>query len=150
MFAFRPTGSTTCALVNFNHILADHLQTRPYVHLIALDFSKAFDTVRHYTLLDKCGQFPILNSLYNWLARYLEDRQHINKFGGMRSDRITASIVHGSGIGPTSFILTASDIRALSLLIFLKQVRRRLLSYSPTKSSLTHLNGTVGLGRSVG
>ena len=70
-FTFRPTGSTTCVLVNLNHILADLLQTHPYVHLIALDFSKAFDTVRHSTLLDKCRQFPILGSLYNWLARYL-------------------------------------------------------------------------------
>ena len=122
-FAFRPTGSTTCALVNLNHTLASLLQTHPYVHLIALDFSKAFDTVRHSTLLDKCRQFPILDSLYNWLARYLEDRQHITKFGGMLSElrRITASIVQGSGIGPTAFVLTASDLRALSLLIFLNK-----------------------------
>ena len=28
-FAFRPTGSTTCALINLNHILADILQTHP-------------------------------------------------------------------------------------------------------------------------
>ena len=72
-FAFRPTGSTTCALINLNHILADLLQTHPYVHLIALDFSKAFDTVRHSTLLDKCRRFHLLDSLYNWFARYLED-----------------------------------------------------------------------------
>ena len=73
--------------------------------------------------MDKCRQFPILDSLYNWLARYLEDRQHITKFGGMLSDfrRITASIVQGSGIGPTAFVLTASDLRALSLFIFLNK-----------------------------
>jgi len=35
--------------------------------------------------------------------------------------RITASIVQGSGIGPTAFVLTASDLRALSLLIFLNK-----------------------------
>ena len=35
--------------------------------------------------------------------------------------RITASIVHGSGIGPTAFVLTASDLRDLSLLIFLNK-----------------------------
>ena len=122
-FAFRPTGSTTCALINLNHIIADLLQTHPYVHLIALDFSKAFDTVRHSTLLDKCRRFPLLDLLYNWLAKYLEGRQHVTKFGGMLSDlrRITASIVQGSGIGPTAFVLTASDLRTLSLLIFLNK-----------------------------
>ena len=62
-------------------------------------------------------------SNYLTLARYLEERQHITKFGGMLSElkRITASIVQGSGIGPTAFVLTASDLRALSLLIFLNK-----------------------------
>ena len=43
-YAFRPTGSTTAALIA---ILSDltHLTNRhPYVHVIGLDFSKAFDT----------------------------------------------------------------------------------------------------------
>ena len=35
--------------------------------------------------------------------------------------RITASIVQGSGIGPTASVLTASDLRALSFLIFLNK-----------------------------
>ena len=50
-YAFRPTGSTTCALINLTHQIARLLEDYPYVHLIALDFSKAFDTVRHSTLL---------------------------------------------------------------------------------------------------
>ena len=113
---FAPSFSDQFALINLNHILADLLQTHPYVHLIALDFSKAFDAVRHSTWLDNCRRFPLLDCLYNWLARYLEDRQHVTKFGGILSDlrRITASIVQGSGIGPTAFVLTASDLRALS------------------------------------
>ena len=43
-FAFRPTGSTTGALTQLLHTVTDMLQTEPYVHVIALDFSKAFDT----------------------------------------------------------------------------------------------------------
>jgi len=58
-FAFRPTGSTTAALINLVHIIADLLQTYPYVHLIALDFSKAFDTVRHSTLMVKFSNLLI-------------------------------------------------------------------------------------------
>ena len=51
-FAFRPTGSTTAAVIAILHctnLLSDHL----YVIVISLDFSKAFDTVRHATLLEK-------------------------------------------------------------------------------------------------
>ena len=42
-FAFRPTGSTTAALISILHSITNLLAHEPYVHLIALDFSKAFD-----------------------------------------------------------------------------------------------------------
>ena len=119
-FAFRPSGSTTCALVNLTHLVADLLQTYPYIHLISLDFSKAFDTVRHFTLLDKCRAFPISDALFNWLARYLRNREHKTKFGGVLSEllRISASIVQGSRIGPMTFVITASDLHTLSFVYF--------------------------------
>ena len=37
-YAFRPTGSTTCALINLTHQISRLLEDFPYVHLIALDF----------------------------------------------------------------------------------------------------------------
>ena len=112
-FAFRPTGSTTAALINLLHLLTNLLQTYPYVHLIALDFSKAFDTVRHSTLLEKCCSLPIGDNVYNWLISYLENREHCTKFNGTVSATkpINASIVQGSGIGPLAFVITASDLK---------------------------------------
>ena len=61
-FAFRPTGSTTSALVWFLHTITQLLTQHHYVIVLALDFSKAFDTVRHSTLLDKLSRldFPIM------------------------------------------------------------------------------------------
>jgi len=49
-FAFRPTGSATAALIYLFHHLTHSLKNHNSVHLVALDFSKAFDTVRHSTL----------------------------------------------------------------------------------------------------
>ena len=46
-FAFRPTGSTTAALVSMLNKITHHLVTEPFVIVLALDFSKAFDTMRH-------------------------------------------------------------------------------------------------------
>jgi len=52
-FAFRPTGSTAAALVAILQSATDLLSTNPYVIIMALDFSKAFDTLHHATLLKK-------------------------------------------------------------------------------------------------
>src|SRR3984885_7739641 len=46
-YAFRPTGSTTSAIIALMHHLTEMLKNEPYVRLISLDFSRAFDTVRH-------------------------------------------------------------------------------------------------------
>ena len=48
-YAFHPTGSTTAALVHLFLTVTELLNDDPYVVVIALDFSKAFDTVRHVT-----------------------------------------------------------------------------------------------------
>ena len=114
-YAFRPTGSTTCALINLTHQISRLLEDFPYVHLIALDFSKAFDTVRHSTLLKKCADLPIHDFVHNWLINFLENRQHCTKFGDIISTLllINASIVQGSVIGPFTYVINASDLRAL-------------------------------------
>ena len=83
-FAFRPTGSTTAALIDLVHNLADLLQTYPYVHLIALDFYKAFDSVRHSTLMQKFSKLPLHDNIYNWITNFLMDRDHCTKLQGAR------------------------------------------------------------------
>ena len=48
-YAFRPTGSTTAAIISILQSITSLLAgENPHVILISLDFSKAFDTVRHY------------------------------------------------------------------------------------------------------
>jgi Reverse transcriptase (RNA-dependent DNA polymerase) len=93
------------------------LQSSPYVHIIALDFSKAFDTVRHHTLLSKFNRFPITDNLYNWLVSYFAGRAHSTKIQGITSPAIpiNASIIQGSSIGPTSYVINASDLKTIIL-----------------------------------
>lgn len=71
-FGFRPTCSTTAALVYTLHAITSLLSTNPFVIVIALDFSKAFDTVRHSTLLHKIAQLEIPENVYNWLLDFLQ------------------------------------------------------------------------------
>jgi hypothetical protein len=113
-YAFRPTGSTTAALISILQDLSDMSHTYPYVHLIALDFSKAFDTVRHSTLLAKFDKFHLEDNIYNWLVDYFAGRKHCTKVNGVISLplSINASIIQGSSIGPVSYITNASDLKA--------------------------------------
>jgi len=88
-FAFRPSGSTTAALIYLFHQLTHLLQKYEYVHLIALDFSKAFDSVkRSILLLKKLLNFPLkTDNVYNWIVNFLTDRHHQTKAKGSRSER---------------------------------------------------------------
>ena len=67
----------------------------PYVIVIGLDFSKAFDTVRHATLLQKFTQLDIPDAVYNWLVDYFASHSHSTKYGCSTSSvcQISASIV---------------------------------------------------------
>jgi hypothetical protein len=122
-FAYRPTGSTTAAITALLHHISELLLTNPYVHVIALDFSKAFDTVRHSTLMEKFANFPVPDYVYNWLVNFLTSRCHHTKFNDIISliAFINASIVQGSGIGPGTFSVNASDLHPINLInLFLK------------------------------
>ena len=50
-YAFRPTGSTCCAMVDFIHHSTLMLENNSYIRCLFIDFSKAFDVVRHSILL---------------------------------------------------------------------------------------------------
>ena len=64
-YAFRPTGSTTAALVALLHKITTLLLTNPFVVVIVLDYSKAFDTVKHATLMEKFSLLGIPDHIYN-------------------------------------------------------------------------------------
>ena len=111
-FAFRPTGSTTAAIINLLHKIFLLLQNHDYVHLIGLDFSKAIDSVCHYTPIQKLARFPVPNSVQNWIVEYLDSRQHCTKYNSEISCflKIDASFVQGSVFGPVAYVCNASDL----------------------------------------
>jgi Reverse transcriptase (RNA-dependent DNA polymerase) len=90
------------------------LLTHPYVIVISLDFSKAFDTVRYFTLLEKLAQLDILDNVYNWFADFFTGHAHLTACNGQMSmlKSITASIIQGSAIGPASYAVNAGDLKA--------------------------------------
>jgi len=99
-FAFRPAGSTTAAIISLLHSVINFLSSNPYVIVISLDFPKAFDTVRHSTLLSKLAQLDLPDHVYHWLADFFTGHSHCTSFCGQTSDfeSINASIIQGSAI----------------------------------------------------
>jgi len=75
-FAFRPTGSPTAAIICLLITVTNLLLTNPYVIVISMDFSKAFDTVRHSTLMEKLAQLCLPDYVYNWLANFFTGHSH--------------------------------------------------------------------------
>ena len=115
-FAFKPTGSTTAALVSLSHHITSMLETNKYVHCICIDFSKAFDTVNHSKLLSKLCKLPLHPATTALISSFLFNRTQSTRIGSFTSRplRITRSIVQGSGLGPTLYIINASDLKPLS------------------------------------
>jgi hypothetical protein len=85
------------------------LNTEPYVRVIALNFSKAFDTVRHVHLNSKLNK---LNTPNGWFASFFNERSHntIIEFHTSSSNSINASVLQGSALGRSTFIITASEL----------------------------------------
>ena len=114
-FAFRPTGSTTAAIITILQTITTLFLTNSYVLVYALDFSKAFDTVRHQTLLEKFALLDLPDKLYNWLVNYFDGRSHCTQFEDAISmlEEITASIIQRSSLGPAAYVVDASDLKTV-------------------------------------
>ena len=115
-FAFRPTGSTSAAIIFLLHTVTNLLQSSPFVVVISLDFSKAFDTVRQSALLSKLAVLDLPTPVYNWLADFFGSHSHRTVFNGEVSSTrsITASIIQGSGVGPAAYTVTAADLKPIN------------------------------------
>ena len=73
--------------------------------------------MRHSTLLAKFSVLPLPDCVYNWLLDYFSNRRHCTRFMSIISEflEISASIIQGTGIGPVSYVVNASDLKAICL-----------------------------------
>ena len=102
-FAFRPTGSTTCAMINLLHHVSRMLENHSYVRCLTIDFSKAFDIVNHTVLLQKLAALDLPDNIYSydWFVSLLTGRQQKCIANGVCSSSlcITRGIIQDSGVG---------------------------------------------------
>jgi len=103
-FTFWLSSSTTAALVTMLHTVHTMLADNDFIHVFSFDFSKAFDTVRHASLMGKLALLALPDSIYNWAVDLFEKHAHCTKFAETISAVavIHASIIQGSALGPAS------------------------------------------------
>jgi hypothetical protein len=120
-YAFKPTGSTTCALIDITYRIQMMLEKSNYVRCVFVDFSKAFDAVDHLILMEKLIALHIPNFAVLWIKSFLTGRSQATKFEGRLSSEasINRSVVQGSGLGPILFIMFAYNLIAVDQLNFL-------------------------------
>ena len=92
--------------------LTDLLRWNEYVVLATVDFSRAFDCVKHMQLMEKMNLLELRDCIYNWMVRYFESLGHSTRLGDIISIAVAicASIIQGSVVGPASFVVVASDL----------------------------------------
>src|SRR5688572_24660742 len=77
-----------------------------------MDYSKAFDSLRHSAIAQSLSMLNLPDNIYNWLVNYLQDRRHVTSFNNQTSTAktINASVVQGSGVGPADYIVATADL----------------------------------------
>ena len=126
----------TALIIDILDTVTSLMESSDYVIMIALDFSKAFDIIRHDRIFKKYSKLDVADELYNWFISYFKERSHYTEYAGLKSElrRISASIVQGSSVGPYSYLIAASsDLRILVLGFF-------LFKYADINTSLPQAN----------
>ena len=138
-YAFKPTGSTTCALIDLTYRVQMMLEKCKYVRCVFVDFSKAFDVVDHRILLQKLIFLRVPNFIICWIKSYLSGRMHATKFNDLlsRLAAINRSVVQGSGLGPVLFIIYACDLITIDELNYLLKYADDITLLNPENASIS-------------
>lgn len=105
MLGFRRNLSTQDAMLQIKHQVIDS-PTRSTKAILGLDLKKAFDNVRHATILAKMQELGLGERTYNYVRDFLTHRKARLTFGELTSEEIdlgSAGTPQGSVISPMLF-----------------------------------------------
>lgn len=111
-YGFQKGKSTTQLLSYFTDVIYNHLDSRKHILVAFIDYSKAFDTLKHNILLETLDDCGIRGPLLNWCKDYLDNRSYCTKIGESFSDRVTVTsgTAQGSVIGPLHYLTYVNSL----------------------------------------
>ena len=78
-YSFKLTGSTTAALVDLTNRISVMLEENKYRYCLLIDFTKAFDSVDHLTLVVKLKNLNIADNIIQCVVLFLTNRNQFIK-----------------------------------------------------------------------
>ena len=111
-YGFRKLRSTTDAILDLTGNILDGFNRNMYTIGLFLDMTKAFDSIKHDTLLKKLENYGIRGLTLNWIKSYLTGREISVLFNNVYSKKfkINYGTPQGSVLGPLLYSIIANDL----------------------------------------
>ena len=117
-FGFQRNRNTEQNLLNVVNFISNAINQGKFCVGIFLDLKKAFDLCNHEILFKKLENKCVKGKTLEWFKSYLKERRQRVDVNGHKSaeETIDMSVIQGSILGPTLFLIYIDDLPYSSLL----------------------------------